>query len=192
MISLRKWNKLTSKQIQLRCQVLPARLTSIRSSVYIILIWVFNLQNICKTRSNYIRQEPQRYALHFNERMIKTHFLLLQPSIRPVPAQVILMWKGPPKLCIDCNLVPLWAFPPKSPGKHYVMLYKNRQWPSVVYWVLNTDKCSDIWKENLETRGYGVTVIHFCFENMVLNSAAYWVLDHNNWPIRLSENKYVT
>ena len=28
----------------------------------------------------------------------------------------ILLWKEPPKLCIECHLVPLWAFPPKSPG----------------------------------------------------------------------------
>ena len=46
----------------------------------------------------------------------KATLLLLQPSIRPVPAQVILLWKGPPKLCIECHLVPLWAFPQKSPG----------------------------------------------------------------------------
>ena len=49
--------------------------------------------------------------------MTKTYFLLLQLSIRPVPAQVILLWKGPPKLCIECHLVPLWAFLPKSPGQ---------------------------------------------------------------------------
>ena len=35
---------------------------------------------------------------------------------RPFPAQIILLWKGPLKLCIECHLVPQWAFPPKSPG----------------------------------------------------------------------------
>ena len=34
---------------------------------------------------------------------------MLKPSVRPVPTQVILLWKGPPKLCIECHLVPLWA-----------------------------------------------------------------------------------
>ena len=88
---------------------------TIRSSVNIILIWgpcIFNLYNLCQTGSNYIRQEPQQYALHFNEQTIK-HFLLLQPSIRPVPAQVILLWKGPPKLCIESHLVPLVSVPAK-------------------------------------------------------------------------------
>ena len=36
--------------------------------------------------------------------------------IRPVAAQVILLWKGLAKRYIECHLVPLWAFPPKSPG----------------------------------------------------------------------------
>ena len=49
------------------------------------------------------------------------HCFLLQPSIRPVPAQVILLLNGPPKLCIECHLVPLWAVPPKSFGKGAAM-----------------------------------------------------------------------
>ena len=43
---------------------------TIRSSVYIILIWdpcIFNLYSLCQTGSNYIRREPQQYVLHFNE-----------------------------------------------------------------------------------------------------------------------------
>ena len=47
----------------------PSYLT-IRSSVYMILIWdpcIFNLYNLCQTESNYIRQELQQYALNFNE-----------------------------------------------------------------------------------------------------------------------------
>ena len=35
---------------------------------------------------------------------------------RETMIQGILLWKGPPKLCLECHLVPLWAFPPKSPG----------------------------------------------------------------------------
>ena len=35
--------------------------------------------------------------------------------MRPVLAQVILLWKGPPKICIKCHFIPLWAFRPKSP-----------------------------------------------------------------------------
>ena len=92
---------------------------TIRSSVYIILIWspyIFYLHNLWQTRCIYRRWKPRWCGLHFNEKITRTHFLLLQPSIRPVPAQVILLWKGPPKLCIECHLVPLWAFPPKSPG----------------------------------------------------------------------------
>ena len=96
----------------------PSYLT-IRSSVYIILIldpYISNLYNLWQTRCIYIRRKPRQCELHFNEQITITHFLLLQPSVRPVPAQVILLWKGPPKLCIECHLVPLWAFPPKSPG----------------------------------------------------------------------------
>ena len=43
---------------------------TIRSTVYIILIWdpcIFNFYNLCQTGSNYVRQEPQQYALHFNQ-----------------------------------------------------------------------------------------------------------------------------
>ena len=89
------------------------------SSIYIILIWdpyIFNLHNLWQTWCNYIHRKPNQYALHFNEQITRTHFFLLQPSIIPVPAQVILLWKGPPELCIECQLVPVWAFPPKSPG----------------------------------------------------------------------------
>ena len=92
----------------------PSYLT-IRSSVYISLIWdpyIFNLYNLWRTRCIHIRQ----FGLHFNEQITRTHFLVLQPSIKPVPAQVILLWKRPPKLCIKCHLVPVWAFPPKSPS----------------------------------------------------------------------------
>ena len=51
--------------------------------------------------------EPHQCALNFTEQIARAHFLLLQPSIRPISAQVILLWKGPPKLCIECHLVPL-------------------------------------------------------------------------------------
>ena len=99
----------------------PSYLT-IGSSVYIILIWdpyIFNLYNLWQTRYIYIRRKPRQYGLHFKEQITKTYFLLLQPSIRPIPAQVILLWKGPPKLCIECHFVLLWAFPPKSPGDEW-------------------------------------------------------------------------
>ena len=46
----------------------PCYLT-IRFSVYIILIWdlcIFNFYNLCQTGSNYIRREPQQYALPFH------------------------------------------------------------------------------------------------------------------------------
>ena len=92
---------------------------TVRSSVFIILIWdpcVFNLYNLCQTGSNYVRRRLHQCAFHFNLQITRTHFLLLQPSGRPVPAQIIILWKGPPKLCIECHLVPLWALLPKSPG----------------------------------------------------------------------------
>ena len=93
---------------------------TIRSSVYIISTWdpcIFNLHNLFQTWSSYIWWKPHQRALHVNEQTTKTHhFLLLQPCIRPALAQVSLLCKGPPKLCIECHLVPLWAFPPKSPG----------------------------------------------------------------------------
>ena len=96
----------------------PSYLT-VRSSLCIILIWdpsVSDLYDLCQTGSSYLRWKPNQCAFRFNEQITRTHFLLLQPSIRPVPAQVILLWKGPPKLCIEWYLGPLWASPPKSPG----------------------------------------------------------------------------
>ena len=53
----------------------------------------------------------------FQWKITRTHFLLLQRCVKPFPAQLISLWKGPPKLCIECHLVPLWTFPSKSPGK---------------------------------------------------------------------------
>ena len=64
---------------------------------------------LCKDNVQWVQ-----YVLCIKKR--RTHFLLLQPSITPVPAQIILLWKGPPKLYIECYLVPLWVFLPKSPG----------------------------------------------------------------------------
>ena len=119
VISLRKSNTNSpSDLIWMSSFAGPSYLTN-RSSVYIILIWdpyIFNLYNLWQTRCIYIRRKPRQCGLHFNEQITRTHFLLLQPYIRPVPAQVILLWKGPSKPCIECHLVPLWAFPPKSPG----------------------------------------------------------------------------
>ena len=101
---------------------------TIRLSVCTILIWdpcICNLHNLCQTGFSYIRRKPhQQRALNFNEQILRVHFLQLQPSIRPIPARVILLWKGPPKLCIECHLVPLWAFPPRSPGS----VWKSTAW----------------------------------------------------------------
>ena len=101
----------------------PSYLT-VRSSVCVTSIWdpcIFNCYNLCQTGSSYLRRKPHQCALRFNEQITRTHFLLLQRSIRPVPTQVILLWKGPPKLCIEYYLVPLLAFPPKSPGYGFEM-----------------------------------------------------------------------
>ena len=87
----------------------PSYLT-IRSFVCIILIWdpcICNLCNLCQTGSNFTLQKPHQCALNFTGQMTRAHFLLLQPSIRTFPAQIILLWKGPPKLCIESHLVPL-------------------------------------------------------------------------------------
>ena len=68
----------------------PSYLT-IRSCICIILIWdpcIFNLYNLCQTGFNYTLQEPHQCALNFTEQITQGHFLLLQPSIRPIPAQV--------------------------------------------------------------------------------------------------------
>ena len=81
---------------------------TIRSSVCIILICIYNLHNLCQTGSSY--KSPKRHqqcVLNFNEQITRVHFLLLQSSIRPIPAQIILLWKGLPKLCIECHLVSL-------------------------------------------------------------------------------------
>ena len=99
----------------------------IKSSVCIILIWnpfIFILHSLCQTLSNPTRRKSHQCALHFNKQIIRTHFLLLQPSIRPVPAEAILLWKGLPKLCIECHLVPLWAFLPRSLGSVNLVIGK--------------------------------------------------------------------
>ena len=93
----------------LRSNFVGPSFLAISSSVYIISIWdpcISNLYNLCQTGSNYIRPKVYQCVLHFNRRITRTHFLRLQPSIRPVPAQVSLLWKGPPRLCIKCYLVP--------------------------------------------------------------------------------------
>ena len=57
----------------------PGYLT-IRSSVYIVLIWdpyIFNLYNLWQTwyRCNYyMRRKPDQYALYFSEQITRTHF----------------------------------------------------------------------------------------------------------------------
>ena len=86
----------------------PSYLT-IRSSVYIILIWdlyIFNLYNLWQTWCNYMRWKPTQYALHLNERITRTHFFLLHPSIRPVPAQVIYCGKGRQNFASNVTLYP--------------------------------------------------------------------------------------
>ena len=57
-------------------------------------------------RGVYVGNLSNMHSISVNKTI--KHFLLLQPSIKPVPAQVILLWKGPPKLCIECYLVPLY------------------------------------------------------------------------------------
>ena len=120
----------------------PSYLT-VRSSLCIILVWdpcIFNLYNLCQTGSSYLRRKPHQCAFRFSEQIIITHFLLLQPSIRPVPAPVILLWNGPPELCIECHLVPLWTLPPKSPGSskifslHGLIDQKHSQWCNCHIW----------------------------------------------------------
>ena len=43
----------------------------------------------------------QQSALNFNEQTARLHFILSEPTIRPVLAQVILLWKGPPELWLS-------------------------------------------------------------------------------------------
>ena len=112
VISLQNPNKETANQISSGCPVLLAHLTSqsdplsTSTSLYIIISdpCIFSLYSLFQTESNYIRRKPQQYALHFNEQIIRTHFLLLQPSISPVAAQVISLWKRPRKLCTKCHI----------------------------------------------------------------------------------------
>ena len=62
----------------------PSYLT-IKSSVYIILTWDSCLPNLIVY---YILAKLHHCALHFNESITRTNLLQLQPSIRPVSAQV--------------------------------------------------------------------------------------------------------
>ena len=86
----------------------PSYLT-IRPFVCIILIWypcICNLHNLCQTESSYICQKPpQQWALTLPS---VTAFYQANSS------SSCLLSKGPPKLCIEYHLVPLWAFPLKS------------------------------------------------------------------------------
>ena len=62
---------------------------TILSFVCIILITsICNLNNLCQTESSFISRKPhQQCVLNFNEQITRVQ---LQPSIRPIPAQVIL------------------------------------------------------------------------------------------------------
>ena len=87
----------------------PSYLLTIRSYVYIILIrdpCIFNLYDLHQTGSSHICQKLHQCVLHFKERIPRTHFLLLQPSVRPIPAQSMLLWKGPTKLASNAILYP--------------------------------------------------------------------------------------
>ena len=66
----------------------------------------------------YFRNFTNVYFISVNKWQELTSFiysLLLGQSQLKLQVS-ILMGKGPPKLCIECHLVPLWAFPPKSLG----------------------------------------------------------------------------
>ena len=80
-----------------------------QSSTCIIRIWdlcILNLYSLWQSWSNYIRKKPHQGALHIIKQITRTHFLQLQPSIRPVPAQVILLWKVPPNFPSNVTLYP--------------------------------------------------------------------------------------
>ena len=66
----------------------------------------FNRYNIFPAEYSDIRQPANVVSVHFIQ-ITETHSFLLHPSIRPIPAQVISLSKGPPKLCIECRLVSL-------------------------------------------------------------------------------------
>ena len=77
------------------------------SSVCVILIWDLCICKLWQTESSDIRRKPhQQCALNFNEQITRVRFLLLQPSIRPILAQVILLWKGPPNFQSNVTLYP--------------------------------------------------------------------------------------
>ena len=108
----------------------PSYLT-IRFSVYIILMWDPCIFSLLQSLPNWIQLHmwgTSAICTLFQWTNNRNTFFLLQLSIRQVPAQVILLWKRPPKLCIECHFVPLWWFPPKSFGN------SRTAWPiSAIY-----------------------------------------------------------
>ena len=62
--------------------------------------------HLCQAAFNYIHWETHQCALHSCERITRTYFLMLQPSIRPVPAQVILLWNGRQNFALNVTLYP--------------------------------------------------------------------------------------
>ena len=128
----------------------PSYLT-IRSYVYIILTWDSCLPNLIVY---YILAKLHQCALHFNESITRTNLLQLQPSLlgqsQLKKQGSILLWKGPPKLCIECHLVPLWAFPPKSPGNF--VTFSHIKMPHFKAFIVDT--CITCW--------YWLKVIRIC------------------------------
>ena len=96
---------------------------TIRSFVYIfyVEILVFSIFTMSTKLDPiaYFRNFTNVYFISMNkwqELISFTYSLLLGQS--QLKSQVsILLWKGPPKLRIECHLVPLWAFSPKLPRR---------------------------------------------------------------------------
>ena len=61
---------------------------------------------------------------------------LLHSFIRPIPAQDIILRKGPSKLFTECHLAFLWVFLPKSPGIGLLQMPSTGILASVSFWPL--------------------------------------------------------
>ena len=157
---------------------------TIRSSVCIILIWIL----VFATSTISAKLDPVTYVgnltssvLNFNEQITRAHFLLLQASIRPVPAKVSLLWKGPPKLCINVTLYPC----ERSRQNHLVSGLHQKLSTSCTFKVKYTSKDTRLTSEghhSCQTTVKAIAKFNLEYRRVLFTSIIDWqILQNFRW-----------
>ena len=101
--------------------------------------------------------------------MTRTNFLQFQPSVSPIPAQVTSKYftvERAAKTLHRMSLVPLWAFPPKSPG---TFDWERRVHPTTIsgiplYWKEITKQWTLCWTPATVYKGIAKSAHVSCFQ----------------------------